>query len=176
MGGGDLTKGSCSSLALAYAGNRGDLDVLDFRGGESRSIFSQRSTIMLIAKNTNGKIVEEYSDYTATNKLLKEVSKDKEYYLACGSHAAIVRKTDIGLEYLELQSAKNNGFKPLNTRALKRRFGAKKSRTHYREKYKTKSFLIDVEELNKNKAFKKVLGYINTQSIVQKRGKNGRIK
>ena len=30
LGGGDLTTGSCSSLAFAFAANRGKLDVLDF--------------------------------------------------------------------------------------------------------------------------------------------------
>ena len=39
VGGGDLTKGSCSSLAFMYAGNKAGLDVLDFRDGNSRSVF-----------------------------------------------------------------------------------------------------------------------------------------
>ena len=38
VGGGDLTKGSCSSLALTYAGNMAGLDVLDFRMEKAASI------------------------------------------------------------------------------------------------------------------------------------------
>lgn len=33
ISGGDETEGSCSSLALAYAGNKGGYDVLDYRDG-----------------------------------------------------------------------------------------------------------------------------------------------
>lgn len=45
LGGLDKTKGSCSSLALAYAGNKGGHDVLDFRGGKSCDMFAQNGTI-----------------------------------------------------------------------------------------------------------------------------------
>lgn len=38
LSGGDMTKGSCSSLALAYAGNKAGYDVLDFRDGDSRFV------------------------------------------------------------------------------------------------------------------------------------------
>ena len=38
--GGDITKGSCASLACAYAGNKNGLNVLDFRDGKSRDIFA----------------------------------------------------------------------------------------------------------------------------------------
>lgn len=40
VGGGDMTAGSCSSLAFAFAGNMCGYDVLDFRGGKSLD-FSQ---------------------------------------------------------------------------------------------------------------------------------------
>lgn len=43
VGGGDLTKGSCSSLSFAYAGNKCGFDVLDFRDGQSRFIFKSFS-------------------------------------------------------------------------------------------------------------------------------------
>ena len=36
VGGGDRTDGSCASVGLAYAANRGGSDVLDFRDGDSR--------------------------------------------------------------------------------------------------------------------------------------------
>lgn len=47
--------------------------------------------------------------------------KDKEYYLATGGHAAIIRKTSEGLEYLELQDNELfNGYKKLNNNVLKK--------------------------------------------------------
>ena len=49
ISGGDMTQGSCSSLALAYAGNRAGYVVYDFRDGQSREFFSSRSSIEQIA-------------------------------------------------------------------------------------------------------------------------------
>lgn len=40
LSGGDLTGGSCASLGLAYIGQKQGWNVLDFRGGESQSFFS----------------------------------------------------------------------------------------------------------------------------------------
>ena len=48
LAGGDMTKGSCSSLAFAYIGNKNGLDVLDFRGGNSQYVFSMNSNIKKI--------------------------------------------------------------------------------------------------------------------------------
>lgn len=45
-----MTKGSCTSLALAYAGNKGGVDVLDFRGGKSCDFFSKTANIRDITK------------------------------------------------------------------------------------------------------------------------------
>ena len=45
LAGGDLTKGSCSSLAFAYAGNKAGFDVLDFRDGDSRKFFASTSRL-----------------------------------------------------------------------------------------------------------------------------------
>lgn len=176
VGGGDLTKGSCSSLAFTYAGNKGGLDVLDFRDGESRKQFSTRSVIMEVAEKVGGVVVEELSDFTATNELLKHTKEGKEYYFACAAHAAIIRKTAKGYEYLELQSATSNGFKPLSNDILKRRFGAKRSRSHYGHKYKSTSCLIDIDLLNGSVGFKKMLGYINTNEKDQKKGARGTMK
>lgn len=176
VGGGDLTKGSCSSLAFTYAGNKGGLDVLDFRDGKSREQFSTRSVIMKVAEKVGGVVVEELSDFTATNELLKHTKEGKEYYFACAAHAAIIRKTAKGYEYLELQSATSNGFKPLSNDILKRRFGAKRSRSHYGHKYKSTSCLIDIDLLNSSVGFKKMLGYINTNEKDQKKGARGTMK
>ncbi len=176
VGGGDLTNGSCSSLAFAYAGNKGGLDVLDFRDGESRKQFSTRSIIMKVAEKVGGVVVEEFSDFKATKELLKHTKEDKEYYFACAAHAAIIRKTANGYEYLELQSATSNGFQPLSDEVLKWRFGAKRSRSHYRQKYKSTSCLIDIDQLNSSVGFKKMLGYINTNEKDQKKGVMGTMK
>lgn len=176
VGGGDLTNGSCSSLAFTYAGNKGGLDVLDFRDGKSRELFSRDSIIMRVAEKVGGAVIEEFNDYKAAGELLKQVSIGKEYYFACAAHAAIIRKTAKGYEYLELQSATSNGFKPLSNDILKRRFGAKRSRSHYGQKYRAKSCLIDIDLLNSSAGFRKLLGYINTNENEQRKGAMGMMK
>lgn len=176
LGGGDKTRGSCSSLAFAYAGNKGGYNVLDFRDGQSREFFSTSSNIREIAKSVGGKVEIDYNDFNAAANLLKGVEIGKEYYFCCGRHAAIVRRTQSGLEYLELQSSYNNGFHPLNKEMLKVRFGAKRSYTIHGLKLQTMSCLIDVELLKNNPDFIKVLGYINTASNKQHKGTSGSIK
>lgn len=173
VGGGDMTSGSCSSLAFTYAGNKCGFDVLDFRGGASRQKFSYSNTVIDISEKVGGIVVKHTNDFTKATDLLKQVQMEKEYYFACGSHVAIVRKTATGYEYLELQSATKNGFKPLTTAELKNRFGAKKSHTSYGAKYETKSCLIDINLLKNNPDFKKLLGYINTAKDKQKKVKMG---
>lgn len=173
IGGGDLTQGSCSSLAFAYAGNVCGLDVLDFRDGISRSMFSRSSVIMEIAEKAGGLVVEHTDDFKKAKDLLKTVKEGREYYFTCGAHAAIVRKVESGFEYLELQSSSRNGFKPLNTDALKWRFGAKKSHSLGGQKYQTKECIIDIELLRNNRGFQKMLGYINTEASKQRKGMGG---
>ena len=175
--GGDMTRGSCSSLAFTYAGNRCGFDVLDFRDGESRRFFSSSSNIMDIATKLGGVVVENKSDFTSANQLFKLMKEGKEYYFTCGAHAAIVRKTSTGYEYLELQSSILNGFKPLNKDVLKRRFGAKASHSVYGMKYATKECMIDIDVIKlKADAFKKMLGYIDTEASKQHKGRAGTIK
>lgn len=176
LGGGDLTKGSCSSLAFAYIGNRGGLDVLDFRDGASRKFFAKGINIRSIVEAVNGTVVEEYSDFKAANALFKEVESGKEYYFCTGSHAAVVRKINDGIEYLELQSATRNGWHPLDIQTLKWRFSAKMSRTYHGYKYKCNSYLCDAELLQKDKGYRELLGYINTSADKQVKGTRGVIK
>lgn len=173
VGGGDLTQGSCSSLAFAYAGNVCGYDVLDFRDGVSRSMFSRSSNIMEIAEKTGGIVATHTDDFKKAKDLLKNVKEGREYYFTCGAHAAIVRKVENGFEYLELQSANSSGFKPLNTDILKWRFGAKKSHTLGGKKYETKDCIIDVELFKNNNGFRKMLGYINTAVNKQRKGTGG---
>lgn len=160
ISGGDKTKGSCSSAAFAYIGNKGGYTVLDFRGGESCDFFSRNSRInmignlpgvkMHVAKNTN--------DFKATKELLENVENGNEYYLATGRHAAIIRKNDNLVEYLELQSKIVNGFKPFDDTVLKKRFKAQKSHAVRGRKYDVDSYLIDVKSLKDNPEFHNKIG------------------
>ena len=94
----------------------------------------------------------------------------KEYYLASGRHATIVRQTSKGVyEYLELQHpiAIENGWKPLNSKIFASRF-----------KSSGKSFgvLIETDKLKGNKGLRKMLGYVNTEIGKQLKGTNGSVK
>lgn len=173
VSGGDLTTGSCSSLAFTYAGNRCGFDVLDFRGGMSQSFFSRSGNIMSIAEKVGGTVAKHTNDYKKAKDLLKTTQIGKEYYFTCGSHAAIVRRTETGFEYLELQSPYVNGFKPLDENVLKRRFAAKKSHTVYGTKCETRDCIIDIDLLRKDSGFRRMLGYINTAKDKQRKGKSG---
>ena len=176
IGGGDMTGGSCSSLSLAYAGNRIGYDVNDFRGGDSLSFFSASGRISEIAKlpNVKGFTVKNTNDFKAANELVKKMEKDKEYILCVGKHSAIVRNVEgKGFQYLELQTATENGFKKLTTGELKERFGCRKSHTLFGEKVETKSTLLDVESLANNSEIKEILGYLNTNKTKQLKGALG---
>jgi len=178
VGGADKTSGSCSSLTLAYGGNKAGYDVLDFRGGNSQSLFSRYSSMTEIAnfKGVDGIVVRDYNGFKSANAALASVEAGKEYYFATASHAAVVHKTETGLEYLELQSARNNGFHELNDNVLKWRFGAKRSRSTYGHKLQIPSILIDLEKLGQSPDFRAMLEYINTAADKQRKGAGGGIK
>jgi len=173
LGGGDLTEGSCSSLAFAYAGNVAGYEVFDFRDGESREFFSQNDSILSIAKlpNVEAKIIYGSNDFKCTNELLKEMEAEKEYFLATGLHASIVRKSNNTFEYLELQSATNNGWHILNNDILRDRFGCYENNS---DEYP--NFLIDVTSLGKSNEFLNILGYINTSKSAQVKGETGYVR
>ena len=177
-GGDETEKGSCSSIAFAYIGNKNGLDVLDFRGGESQDFFSTKYNIHKISQLQGVKsIVEENSnDVMAATKLLNKVEEGKEYYLATGQHAAIIRRNNGMLQYLELQDKEDNGFKPFTLSTLKKRFGCKQSNTKYGHTLKPKNILIEVDSFNDNNDFEEILGYINTQEDKQMKGVNGYVK
>ena len=169
VGGGDKTDGSCSSAALAYAANRAGFDVTDFRGGMSRFIFADMTTIRKIAElnGVKSKRERQYDDFAGVGLLKKEMEIGKEYFLAAGEHAAIVRKTEsLTFEYLELQrdgTLWTNGFKLLTDDALEKRFGCKRINiTEDGIEFKKPSVLIDIESLGKNREFVELMKYINT--------------
>lgn len=175
ISGGDTTTGSCSSMAFTFAANMGGMDVLDYRGGKSCNFFSLASNICSIAEQVGGIVNKNYNDFTNAKQLLATTSIGKYYYFTCGKHAAIVRKTEKGYEYLELQnaSAERNGWHELTTERLKNRFGAQKSHTMFGSKYETKECIIDIDLLIKDAGFRKMMGYINTASGEQKKGAQG---
>jgi SPP1 gp7 family putative phage head morphogenesis protein len=115
VGGGDLTKGSCSSLTYAYIGNECGYDVYDFRDGKSREFFAHATNESII-RDFDGIEKQVYivdKEASDVAKKLKELDLPygEEYRLTCGRHAAIIRNTEYGYQYLELQNANNNGWK-----------------------------------------------------------------
>ena len=179
ISGGDMTKGSCASVAFAYIGNEAGYDVRHYRGGSSPEYFSKTMNLTEIAINCGGTVYKDKNAIKSTVDTLKlEVKEGKNYYLAVGQHAAIVRKNGGKYEYLELQSrnSENNGFKELNTKTLHDRFGAKRSRTRYGYKMDQTGIIIESSKLANNSDFKKMLGYINTSENAQMKGKSGNVK
>ena len=112
-----------------------------------------------------------------TIEILNELEIGKEYYLAVGKHAAIVKRTEQQLEYLELQSAYDNGWHSLDVSVLKKRFGARKApRKVLGTSVKSSVELVDVDEFKNCDEFKEMLGYINTNTDKQKKGGVGYAK
>ena len=180
LSGGDMTKGSCASVGLAYVGQKQGWDVHDFRDGDSRRIFASSFNLLDLSQMQGMKVLkaEGASSMTVGNRLLKQCEVGKEYYLAVGRHAAIVRKTDEGiLQYLELQSATKSGWTNFdgNPRyTLKTRFGctSTSSGSSYYD------FMLDITEsdFSSNDDFKTLLGFLNTATDAQRKGSHGTIK
>lgn len=189
LAGGDQTAGSCSSLAFSYIGNKNGLDVTDFRGGISQKVFSQESVIETIAKlpGVNSSLVEvDYEAKGAAEVLREKLIEGKEYYLSTGRHAAIVRKVGDEYQYLELQSAIQNGWMPFDkygsmVDTLMKRFGCRKTKDQMKiggknHVFKKPVVLMDSDSFNGNEEFQEILGYINTATDKQKKGKSGGIR
>ena len=164
IGGGDKTSGSCASLAFAFAANKGGLDVLDFRGGKSLEYFSTFTNLMQICDKVGG-----YSSFSTTGiQLMKQTQQGKLYYLVYAQHAAIVRQVGKGkYEFLELQHSTSNGWKPLDSRVFSWRFGGSGRQF---------GLLMDIELLQRDSGFQKMVGYINTAQADQRKGMSGTIK
>ena len=174
ISGGDETEGSCSSLALAYAGNKGGYDVLDYRDGNSREYFATRSSIEDIANipGVESFVLNGTNDFESVSQLLSGAKHGEEYYLASGQHAAIIRHNNNQFEYLELQhQSDGNGWHSLNNDILKCRFGCESDRL-----IPSKSYMMNVNSLSKNNEFKNILGYINTAEQDQMKGTKGYVR
>lgn len=168
LGGGDRTKGSCASLGLAYAANKGGLNVLDFRGGESLDYFASHAHLSDIVEKVGGKTYKSEGIFMSGSELMKTAEQGKEYYLAIDRHAAIVRKTATGCEYLELQSSWANGWHELNAKIFRSRFSSR-GRTHQYE-------MIEISRLYNDPSYRRLMGYINTAGKKQMKGASGTIK
>lgn len=179
IAGGDLTKGSCASLGFVYAGQKGGMNVLDFRGGESQNFFSKSSNILNLLKASKADILEEgaRSSITAGKKLLKRVEEGKEYYFCCGKHAAIVRSNGGVLQYLELQSETDSGWTNFNGNpgyTLKKRFGETKPWPGSTRD--VKAYMADIDTFKDSVDLREALGYINTFENEQTKGAKGYAK
>lgn len=174
VSGGDRTRGSCSSAAFAYAGNRGGYDVLDFRSGESMDYFSSNNGILQVAAipGLKSEIVTGKDDFECTHRLMDKMEPGREYYLATGEHAAIVKNMGSYYEYLELQSGipGDNGWFRLDDHSLVQRFGC-----DVRD-FELPNILIDVESMSTNIEFIGILGYINTAEDKQWKGASGHVR
>lgn len=176
ISGGDMTEGSCSSLALAYAGNRAGYVVFDFRDGQSREVFSSRSSIEQIANmnGVNSIILNGVDDTICAERLMSNMESGRQYYMATGAHAAVVRLNNDGIyQYLELQSGTpgKNGWHPLTLRVLYSRFGCEDGQSREYANY-----LIELDSLQSNTEFLDLLGYINTDESAQMRGASGHVR
>lgn len=149
--------GSCASLVLAFAANKLDLDVTDSRGGESEGIFSQALYDLMVqaGAQTTGK--DSKQDARA---LLSYMEDGKEYIFTCGLHAAITRNYHGQIQYCEMQGndAAHNGWKSFDDMTLSERFG------HFSDIPDTyyPNTITEINQLNGNKTFEHLLGYINT--------------
>lgn len=184
LAGGDMTQGSCSSLAFAYIGNKNGLDVLDFRDGGSRQVFSMNKNIMKMLElpGVEGSITKVKKEVQGTIDVLKNLELNKEYYLATGKHAAIVRKLDTGYQYLELQSKYQNGWMPFErygsmATTLNKRFGCRKTvDKSFGYVWERTVILMDVDSFKDNEEFEQLLGYINTAVDKQRKGALGDVR
>lgn len=180
LSGGDMTGGSCVSLAMAYAGNKAGYDVTDFRGGDSRELFADINTLKNIANMSDVEAtVLDYNGLTSTGystaiELLNEVAISdnmKEFLFVAGGHMAVVRRNNMVLEYLEMQSgcdAYTNGWHELDDNILINRFGIHNGRGS--------SMLFDSESLQHSEEFLSLLSYINTPEAEQVKGEAGYVK
>ena len=178
LAGGDYTSGSCSSVGIAYIGQKRGLNVLDFRGGKSMDYFSKKTAKVNMFKALGATPIEESSaksNLTNGKRVLAQMVKGKEYYLSVGRHAAIVRLNGDGNpQYLELQSATHSGWHDFTKDVrdtLKWRFGCSSSGSHF-----STAYLTDIDQFQATDDLTTLLGYINTSESEQRKGKHGTIK
>ncbi len=188
ISGADQTKGSCVSVALSYIGNKCGYDVLDFRDGDSRRLFSMFGWNSVTKLNNINAVREMTDTVRPVKKIMNTMQEGKQYLLSAGRHTSIVRVNHGVFEYLELQSGKQNGWQPFErdvilfkgmpyettkhynvTQTLNDRFGVKSSS-------QGQSVLVDIDEFKNSDEFRDLIGYINTAENEQRKGAGGGIK
>ena len=164
----ETQSGSCASLAFAYIGQKLGINVLDFRGGNSMEVFAKKENVNLISQ-MKGVVSYHEKGITPANqaiRFLKHCEVGKEYMLAIGEHAAIVKKDiDNTFKFLELQDGENSGWKILNEHSLKTRFrvtSMPKSRNQLKD-----NIMINITDSAFNDDFIHILGYLNTNKAKQ---------
>lgn len=108
-----------------------------------------------------------------------KIKEGHEYRLVTGSHAAIIRKVNGKLQYLELQAPvyRYNGWKDFGSKKseivskLAKRFGAKKTVPG-----SGVMSLIDIEEFKDNVEFYNLMEYINNDKSKQNKGNGGNVR
>ena len=173
IGGGDRTCGSCASVALAYVANKAGYDVKDYRGGMSQEIWSRSIGNAIYA--CGAKSDDNLDEVSGGFGLLGTMEEGKEYYFTAGKHAAITRKNNGNLEYLELQSEDNNGWKTLGPPTLRQRFGCVNKTKVADElfKFTLGASIVEIGDIAKNDSVMSLLGFINTAGDKQEKGVGG---
>ena len=126
-------------------------------------------------------------EIAGTVDIIKGLEYNKEYYLAVGKHAAIIRNTEHGAEYLELQSGIQNGWMPFDrygsmSNTLAKRFGCRKTVDNLMlgggttMVFEKPVVLMEVDSFKGNSEFSELLGYINTATGKQRKGAAGSVK
>jgi len=187
ISGGDKTKGSCVSLSMTYIANKNNLDVTDFRGGDSCYVFSVRMNNRKLAElaGIKGEVITVKKELKDTINILKDIDIGKEYMLNTGCHSSIIRRiNENDYEYLELQhpTAERNGWTSFSqygsmSETLSKRFGCRKTqRKILGRKVDSDVMLLEVDSFRNNPEFEEILGYINTAADKQQKGVSGSVK
>ena len=197
----DNTNGSCVSQALSYVANINGVDVLDFRGGASQGMFADPWIDLKFLEEQERLGATRLKSKFKTSKangfdLVNQMEDGVEYFLISGSHCAIVRKTELGLEYLELQKDYGNQWRNAYDRirnTIKRSYGInnlddlkkmgrqpkvfkgitqKLLESRFGTDYSNLSHIYDgalrVDTMVINDDFIEMMGYINTDILEQK--------
>jgi HK97 family phage prohead protease len=186
VGGGDKTKGSCVSVAYAYAANKAGYDVTDYRGGASQEIMSHdnryRIDGMTDSVTPGNSILKSMTPGEKMKFLNTNINEGEEFIVSAGQHCAVVKKSSGKLHYLELQQEPGvryssgeigiNGWRPMTKAStMSERFGDKKKYGRY-----SSMTMIKASDLPKVEGFREMMGYVNTATNEQQKGRAGYAK